>query len=111
MRPTSASPGCDGRRSFGCREEAPEADEGTDPADPGAVDPGAEALDRELAARVRAAVERLPDRQRMAILLNKFEGLGYAEVGERLGLSPAATKSLLHRARMALKSMLEEYLQ
>lgn len=67
-------------------------------------------LKAELAARVREAVDRLPDRQRMAIVLNKFEGLDYQQVAEQLDLSQTAAKSLLHRARMALKDMLSQYL-
>lgn len=79
-------------------------------ADPRVVAPGSELLDRELKDRVRAAVDRLPDRQRLAIILNKFEGLDYEQVAEHLGLSVPATKSLLHRARMALKDEIEPYL-
>jgi RNA polymerase sigma-70 factor (ECF subfamily) len=79
--------------------------------DPDAAAPSAEMLSDELKDRVRAAVERLPDRQRLAIVLNKFEGLDYKQVGEHLGLSPTATKSLLHRARMALKEQLSNYLE
>lgn len=82
----------------------------TDPPDPQAVAPGQAMADEELAARVRDAVQQLPDRQRMAILLNKFEGLDYSQVAEQLGLTVPATKSLLHRARMALKERLEGYL-
>lgn len=77
-----------------------------DPADPGAVRPGETLAQAEVAQRVRAAVEQLPDRQRLAILLNKFEGLDYQQVAEQLGLTVQATKSLLHRARMALKDVL-----
>ncbi len=83
-------------------------DEGrrNDPADPGAPVPGAALADGEVAERVRAAVQELPDRQRLAILLNKFEGLDYQQVADQLGLTTQATKSLLHRARMALKDAL-----
>lgn len=83
-------------------------DEGrrNDPADPGAPVPGAALADGEVAERVRAAVLQLPDRQRLAILLNKFEGLDYQQVADQLGLTTQATKSLLHRARMALKDAL-----
>ncbi|MDC3379446.1 RNA polymerase sigma factor [Planctomycetota bacterium] len=89
-----------------------DAGEGSmEPEDPDAVPPDGDALQEELHGRVRAAVERLPDRQRIAILLNKFEGQDYAQVAEHLGLTVSATKSLLHRARMALKAELEPYLQ
>lgn len=80
-----------------------------DPADPRVAIPAQALADQELAARVRDAVQQLPDRQRMAILLNKFEGLDYQQVAEHLGLTVPATKSLLHRARMALKEVLEAH--
>ncbi len=80
----------------------------TDPPDAAAAPPDQALVTSELHARVRAAVAQLPERQRLAILLNKFEGLDYREVGEHLGLSVPATKSLLHRARMALKEMLTD---
>lgn len=85
-------------------ERAPE------PPDEGLREPGQTILDDELAGRVRDAVQQLPDRQRMAILLNKFEGLDYQQVADQLGLTVPATKSLLHRARMTLKDQLEGYL-
>ncbi len=83
---------------------------GADVPDPSVVAPGQALADDELASRVRDAVQQLPDRQRMAILLNKFEGLDYQQVADHLGLTVPATKSLLHRARMALKDVLEGYL-
>ena len=80
---------------------------GADLPDPSVVAPGQALADDELVRRVRDAVQQLPDRQRMAILLNKFEGLDYQQVADHLGLTVPATKSLLHRARMALKDVLE----
>ncbi|MCS7237709.1 MAG: sigma-70 family RNA polymerase sigma factor [Thermoguttaceae bacterium] len=69
-------------------------------------------LDRaELREVVRAALSQLNERQRMAVLLNKFEGMSYAEIGEVMGLSPAAVKALLSRARAALRRVLEPYLE
>ncbi|MGE0708680.1 MAG: RNA polymerase sigma factor [Planctomycetota bacterium] len=80
-----------------------------EPVDPDAAAPGDPMLRHEMAARVRAAVDQLPERQRLAILLNKFEGLDYQGVADALELTVPATKSLLHRARMALKELLTEY--
>ena len=79
---------------------------GAEPEDERARAPDDALARDELHAKVRAAVAQLPERQRLAILLNKFEGLDYKEVGEQLGLTVPATKSLLHRARMALKDVL-----
>jgi RNA polymerase sigma-70 factor, ECF subfamily len=57
----------------------------------------------ELGARVDRALQALPDRQRMALVLFHFEGLSQVEVGARLGVSDEAVESLLARARRALK--------
>jgi RNA polymerase sigma-70 factor (ECF subfamily) len=60
---------------------------------------------------VRTAVESLNERQRMAVLLSKFEDMSYADIGEAMGMSAAAIKSLLSRARSNLRDILEPYLQ
>lgn len=68
-------------------------------------------LDRsELQERVRDAMETLNDRQRMALLLHKFEELSYADIGDSMELSPSAVKSLLSRARESLRTKLEPYM-
>ncbi|MGN6543997.1 MAG: RNA polymerase sigma factor, partial [Aureliella sp.] len=63
----------------------------------------------ERAEMVRLAVDALNERQRMALLLCKFEGLSYQEIAEAMDLSVQAVKSLLSRARVNLKQMLEPY--
>jgi RNA polymerase sigma-70 factor (ECF subfamily) len=60
---------------------------------------------------VRLALETLNERQRMAVLLNKFEGLGYADIAVAMNLSPKAVKSLLSRARVSLREVLEPYIE
>jgi RNA polymerase sigma-70 factor (ECF subfamily) len=65
----------------------------------------------ELAEVVRAAVDALNERQRMAILLAKFEHMSYADIAATMGLSVKAVKSLLSRARENLRLILEPYLQ
>jgi RNA polymerase sigma-70 factor (ECF subfamily) len=60
---------------------------------------------------VRAAVESLNDRQRIAVLLNKFENMSYADIAETMKLSPQAVKSLLSRARVNLHQVLEPYFE
>lgn len=68
-------------------------------------------LDRhELAEVVRQALDTLNERQKMAVVLNKFEDMGYAEIAEVMGLTPKAIKSLLSRARMNLRQALAGYL-
>jgi RNA polymerase sigma-70 factor (ECF subfamily) len=65
----------------------------------------------ELSKVVQLAVAALNERQRMAVLLNKFEHLGYEEIAEVMQLTPAAVKSLLSRARANLRDILQPYLE
>lgn len=64
---------------------------------------------RELRAAVRAAIESLPPNQRLALVLARFQGLSYAEVASAMKTSSKAVKSLLARARAALKARLSDY--
>ncbi len=64
----------------------------------------------ERADMVRTAVEALNERQRTALILCKFEGLSYQEIADTMDLSVQAVKSLLSRARVNLKLLLEPYL-
>jgi len=59
---------------------------------------------------VHLALEALNERQRMAVLLNKFEGMSYADIAQTMELTPQAVKSLLSRARCNLRDVLEPYL-
>lgn len=59
---------------------------------------------------VRLAIESLNERQRMAVLLSKFENMSYVDIGVAMELSPEAIKSLLSRARLNLKEVLQPYL-
>ena len=65
----------------------------------------------ELSEVVREALGVLNEDQKMAVLLNKFEEMGYAEIGAVMNRSPAAVKSLLARARNELREQLEPYLE
>ncbi|MER3414733.1 MAG: RNA polymerase subunit sigma-70 [Gemmataceae bacterium] len=64
----------------------------------------------ELAAVVRQALDQLNDRQRLAVILNKFEDLSYQEIAEIMGTTSKAVKSLLSRARTQLRDLLRDYL-
>ena len=69
-----------------------------------------EALEREDRVRaVRAAIARLPETQRMALILANHEERPYAEIAEILGSSEKAVKSLVHRAREDLRELLAPY--
>ncbi len=65
----------------------------------------------EMRAIVRDAMETLNERQKMAVLLHKFEQMSYADIGEAMEMTPAAVKSLLSRARENLRSKLERYVR
>lgn len=65
----------------------------------------------ELREVVKLAVSALNERQRMAVLLNKFEHLSYDEIAEVMHLNLPAVKSLLSRARSTLREILDPYLQ
>jgi RNA polymerase sigma-70 factor (ECF subfamily) len=64
---------------------------------------------QELAALIRKAMDGLNERQRVAVLLNKFEEMNYAEIAEVMGLTTKAVKSLLSRARSNLRLALQDY--
>lgn len=66
------------------------------------------ALARESEARIRAAIEELPDAYREAVVLVDLEGLSYPEAAQLLGLHLNAFKTRLHRARMHLRNRLED---
>ena len=75
-------------------------------ADPRATNPAQEVVERELQEKIRAAIQCLPEAQRTAVILCRFEGLAYEEIATVLGGSVASVKSLLHRARETLKEKL-----
>ena len=66
---------------------------------------------QELQAVVQKAMETLNERQRLAVLLNKYEDMSYEDIGEAMEMSAAAVKSLLSRARENLRLVLEPYMQ
>ena len=72
--------------------------------------PSTQMRQAELADLVREAVAVLNEDQKLAVLLNKFEEMSYAEIADVMGRSPAAVKSLLARARNQLREQLEPYL-
>ena len=75
-------------------------------ADARATDPSQEASERELQKLIQAAIQELPEAQRTAGILCRFEGMAYEEIADVLDCSVSATKSLLHRARESLKEKL-----
>jgi RNA polymerase sigma-70 factor, ECF subfamily len=69
----------------------------------------AQMLRRERMNAIRQHVMALPERQRTAVLMHKYEGLDYKSIGEVLKLSESATKSLLFRAYQTLREKLKDF--
>ena len=65
---------------------------------------------KELTAVVQQALDTLNERQRIAVVLNKFEDMNYAEIAEIMSLTTKAVKSLLSRARDNLRIALQDYI-
>jgi RNA polymerase sigma-70 factor, ECF subfamily len=65
---------------------------------------------REMADIIRRALDGLNERQRVAVVLNKFEDMNYAEIATVMGLTTKGVKSLLSRARMNLRTALSAYI-
>ena len=73
--------------------------------------PDANLLQAELQAEIEKAIMLLPDTQRMALVLRRYEELSYEEIADVLDLSVPAVKSLLFRARTELRERLKGYLE
>jgi RNA polymerase sigma-70 factor (ECF subfamily) len=90
--------------------DAPDEQTGTTP-DVADDEPSAEQqlLRQERMKAIRAHVMALPERQRMAVVMHKYQGMDYREIGEVLKLSESATKSLLFRAYQTLREKLKDF--
>ncbi len=109
------------RRSLGRRREVPLniRDSGPIGPNPGqrliaeksALMPTRQVARGEVQAVVRAALESLSERQRLALLLHKFEGMSYQDIAQAMNLTTKAVKSLLSRARESLREKLECYVR
>ncbi len=73
--------------------------------------PDNELLQAELLLAVDKAISALPETQRLAVVLRRYEQLAYEEIADVLGLSVSAVKSLLFRARTTLRESLSGYLE
>jgi RNA polymerase sigma-70 factor (ECF subfamily) len=68
-----------------------------------------EILRRERLTAIKQKVEALPERQKVAVLMHKYQGMDYRHIAEVLKLSESATKSLLFRAYETLREQLKEF--
>ncbi len=74
-------------------------------------DPARRMETRDVVEAVRAAIESLPESQRMALILAKYEEMSFSEIAVVLGSSEKAIKSLVHRARESLRERLKPFLE
>jgi RNA polymerase sigma-70 factor (ECF subfamily) len=72
--------------------------------------PDASLLETELQRAIEEAIIQLPESQRMALVLRRYEQLSYEQIAEVLDLSVPAVKSVLFRARTELRTRLSKYL-
>ena len=72
--------------------------------------PDASLLESELQRTIEEAILQLPETQRMALVLRRYEQLSYEQIAEVLDLTVPAVKSVLFRARSELRSRLSKYL-
>jgi len=86
-----------------CAEDPPVKDEMN-------LAPDASLLETELQRTIEEAILQLPETQRMALVLRRYEQLSYEQIAEVLDLSVPAVKSVLFRARSELRSKLSKYL-
>jgi RNA polymerase sigma-70 factor (ECF subfamily) len=78
--------------------------------DTSAVRPDEATLQQELVEAIDDAIQKLPEKQRLAVILRRYEDMPYEEIGKVLKLSLPAVKSLLFRARADLRKHLQTYL-
>lgn len=69
-----------------------------------------EMVRRERLLAIRSKVEALPERQRLAVIMHKYQQMDYKQISEVLKLSESATKSLLFRAYETLREQLKEFI-
>ncbi len=104
------------RGEYVSRRGEDRSEAGAGPADPdslagGTATPEEAVLATALERAVGELLARLPEKQRAALVLGRFEGMSYDEIADVLGTSVSAVKSLVHRATVAAAEALEPHLQ
>ena len=88
-----------------------QADEMPEPAVRRDQEPDKVLMEGELQSAIQNAIDQLPESQRLAIILRRYEGMAYEEIAAVMGTSVPAVKSILFRARAELRERLEKYLR
>ena len=89
-------------------EENPHA--AVEPSTPSITQPDAALQEAELQAAIDNALQCLPENQRTAILMRRYEAASYEEIASVLEVSVSSVKSLLFRGRTTLKELLADHL-
>jgi RNA polymerase sigma-70 factor (ECF subfamily) len=76
-----------------------------------AASPEEQAHASELARQVNAAIAKLPENQRLAVVLHRYEELSYKQIADVLKMSVASVESLLFRAKRSLRESLSSYIE
>ena len=92
------------------RHFADQAEEIPEPTERGDKEPDRVLMGEELQLAIQDAINRLPDSQRMAIILRRYEEMAYEEIAKVMGTTVPAVKSILFRARAELRERLARYL-
>jgi RNA polymerase sigma-70 factor, ECF subfamily len=91
-------------------DAAKEGDRPLQMPDPTVKAPDTALLDEEMQSAIQRAIDELPEAQRMAVILRRYDDIPYEEIAEILELSVPAVKSVLFRARTELREKLKRYL-
>ncbi len=75
------------------------------------LQPDENLLRAERAWAVRKAIASLPEQQRVAVILHRYEGLSYKEIADVMGTSVSSVEARLHRAKVALAKKLADLLE
>ncbi len=78
--------------------------------DPGTKAPDTTILDAEMQEAIERAIQELPETQRLAVVMRRYQDVSYEEIAEVLNLTVSAVKSVLFRARTELREKLRQYL-
>jgi RNA polymerase sigma-70 factor (ECF subfamily) len=92
------------------RHFADQAEETPEPTERADKEPDQVLLGEELQLAIQDAINRLPESQRMAIILRRYEEMPYEEIAKVMGTTIPAVKSILFRARAELRERLAKYL-
>jgi len=85
------------------------AEDGFEPAEKQPSPPSGAMMQRETVALVRAAIDKLPEHFRAALVLCEYENMPYLQIAETLNASIPQVKTWIHRGRRQLATMLKEY--